>query len=225
METTCAKFLYTKGSSSIFQLFVSEVLLCDSSWSNAVVLLDSPVPLSTLFLDVIWMICLSVALVFMSILGCSSQNITPVDVTLPILWYMYLNKEDIFVITLFFHCFLPSHTYHPSSVGWMTSGRRKSCLMVFGVGGFSSGRCSLAGWCITDSRRSLVSSPTYPAWFSRLTWISWRSITTIFDNSRYSWKTCGQHAGDEPKIKYCRSFNSFVSNLSLRSEDISFFFI
>lgn len=191
METTCTKFLYTKGSSSIFQLFVSEVLLCDTSCGCS---LDSLVPLSTLFLDVIWTFCLSVALVFMSILGCSSQNITPVDVTLPILWYMYLNKEDIFVITLL--SFLPSLPHLSPFLHEVDGGCRKSCLMVFGVGGFSSGRCSLAGCCITDSRRSLVSSPTYPAWLSRLTWISWRSITTIFDNSRYSWKTCGQHAGD-----------------------------
>lgn len=82
------KVLYTKDSSFIFQLFVSQVLLSDSIWSNAVVLLHSSVPLSTLFLDVI--------LMFLS-LNCSgfdvtpwmfhysSHNITPVDVTLPIL--------------------------------------------------------------------------------------------------------------------------------------------
>lgn len=119
---------------------------------------------------------------------CSSHNITPLDVNSShLVIYIYLNKEDLLVITLYF--FLPSLFTLPPWDGW-------SCLMVFGVGGFSSGWCSLAGWCITDSRRSLVSSPTYPSWLARHTWISLRSITSIFDNSRYSWKTCGQQRGD-----------------------------
>lgn len=107
----------------------------------------------------------------------------------------------------------------------MASGCRKSCLMVFGVGGFSSDRCSLAGWCITDSRSSLVPSPTCPAWLSRLTWISWRSITAIFNNSRYPWKTCWQRTGNEPKAKCCSSFNGFVTDSCfLRWENISYSF-
>ncbi len=173
METTCTKFLYTKDSSFIFQLFVSQVLLCDTVVFGAMQLFSWTLRCLCPLLDVI--------LMFLS-LGCSgvhvtlwmflysSQNITPVDVTLPILWHMYLNKEDIFCDPSL--SFLPSLTYHPSPLGWMASGRSKSCLMVFGVGGFSSDRCSLAGRCITDSRRSLVPSPTYPAWLSRLTWIS-----------------------------------------------------
>lgn len=42
METACTKFLYTKDS-FIFQMFVSQVLLCEAVvlGSNAVVLLDS----------------------------------------------------------------------------------------------------------------------------------------------------------------------------------------
>lgn len=76
--------------------------------------------------------------------------------------------------------------------GWTASGHRKSCLMVFGVGGFSSCCCSLTGWCVTDARRSLVPSSTHSARLSRLTWISWRTIAAIFDNSRYSWETWGQ---------------------------------
>lgn len=32
----------------------------------------------------------------------------------------------------------------------------------------------------------------HSARLSRLTWISWRTITAIFDNSKYSWETWGQ---------------------------------
>lgn len=68
-------FYTQKDSSFIFQLFVSQVLFCDTVVFGA---MDSSVPLSTLFLDVILMFFVSVDLVFMSLLGCSSQNITPV---------------------------------------------------------------------------------------------------------------------------------------------------
>lgn len=61
-ETTCTKFLYTKDSSFIFQLFVSQVLLCDT------VHMDSSVLLSTSILDVILMI-LS--------LSCSGIHVNP----------------------------------------------------------------------------------------------------------------------------------------------------
>lgn len=55
-------FLYTKDSSFIFQLFVSQVLLCDT------VHMDSSVLLSTSILDVILMI-LS--------LSCSGIHVNP----------------------------------------------------------------------------------------------------------------------------------------------------
>lgn len=115
-------------------------------------------------------------------------------------WHIYLNKEDDLPITL--PSFLPSLTLRPSSVGWMAAGCRKSCLMVFGVGRFPCRYCSLAGWCVTDSGRSLVPSPTYPACLARLAWISWRTIAPILDSSRYSWKTCGQHTGFRKLLLY-----------------------
>lgn len=46
VEATCTKFLYTKDSSFTFQVFVSQVLSCDSTWINAVVLLHFSLPLS-----------------------------------------------------------------------------------------------------------------------------------------------------------------------------------
>lgn len=81
---------YTKRTHhSCFQLFVSQVLLCDSIWSNAVVLLHSSVPLSTLFMDIILIFFLSLSCSVIHVTPLmflySSQNITPVDVTLPIL--------------------------------------------------------------------------------------------------------------------------------------------
>lgn len=103
-------------------------------------------------------------------------------------------QTSVFVcFFLFFHHFLPPHW--PSSLPGCRqvgggSGRRGSSLIVLGVGGLSNRCCSLTGRRVTDSWRSLVSGPAHPAWFSRLTWISWRTITTVFDNSRYSWKTC-----------------------------------
>lgn len=110
--------------------------------------------------------------------------------TAPILWHMYLNKEDVLPIAL--PPLPPSLTLWPSPLGWTVAGFRKSRLMVFWVGRLSCGCCSLAGWCVTDSGRSLVSSPTYPACLTRLTRIPRWSITAILDSSRYSWKTCGE---------------------------------
>lgn len=100
-------------------------------------------------------------------------------------------QTSVFVcFFLFFHHFLPPHW--PSSLPGcrQVGGQRESSLIVLGVGGLSNRCCSLTGRRVTDSWRSLVSGPAHPAWFSRLTWISWRTITTVFDNSRYSWKTC-----------------------------------
>lgn len=192
-------FIHVKHPSFIFQTSVSQVSLNDVIFWRMQLFCPFSVPLSPLFLDFIGVflsLCCSGAHVSPWMFLSSSQNITPVDVNSSQMWYMHLNKEDIVVITL--HFLFPS-LITPPSFGWMASGCRNSCLMVFGVGGFSSGWCSLAGWCVTDSRRSLVPSPSYPAWFSRLTRISWRSITPIFDNPRYSWKSCGHHRSDRSK--------------------------
>lgn len=129
-------------------------------------------------------------MILISICGCSSKNITPVDVDCSHLVTYLLNKDDVSPITL--PPLPPSLTVWLSPLGWAVAGVRKSCLMVFGVWRLSCGCCSLAGWCVTDSRRSLVSSSTYPACLARLTWISWWSITAVLDGSRYSWKTCGE---------------------------------
>lgn len=175
-------------------LTVSQVLLCDT----AVVLLDSSVPLSSIFLDFISVFLSPVALVLMSIVGCSSVPLRTAHqlmLTPPIWWYVYWNKEDFFfVITLSVHSLFPAVIARPPR--WRQVSR-ESRLMVFRVGGFSSCCCSLTGRCVTDSRRSLVPSSSNSAWLSRLAWISWRSITAIFDNSRYSKDTCRQGSGDE----------------------------
>lgn len=99
---------------------------------------------------------------------------------------MYLNKDDFS-----YHSLLFIFPYRSSS-RWMASGRGKSRLMVFGVGGFPGYYCSLTGCCVTDARRSLVPGSTHSARLSRLTWVSWRSIAAVFDNSRYSWETWRQ---------------------------------
>lgn len=117
------------------------------------------------------------------------KNITPSDVTLPNLWCMYLNKEDFFCGHSLLSFLLSSLITLTSE--WMVSECRTLCLIVFGVRGFPSRWCSLTSWCVTDSRRSLVPSPAYSALLSGLTWISWRAIAPIFNNSRYPWKTCG----------------------------------
>lgn len=127
----------------------------------------------------------------------------------PILWHMYSNKEDTWPISPSLHCLFHSLFGRPLWEGrWQLS--RKSCLMVFGVGGLSCGCCSLAGWCVTDSRRSLVSSPTYPACLARLARISLWSVTAILDGSRYSWKTCGERTPltkvVHPSIHFYTSF-------------------
>lgn len=86
VEATCTKFLYTKDSSFTFQAFVSQVLLCDSTWINAVVLLHFSLPLSVSFLDVILifvLFCLSLSCsgvhVTRGMFLYSFQNITPSD--------------------------------------------------------------------------------------------------------------------------------------------------
>lgn len=53
VEATCTKFLYTKDSSFTFQVFVSQVLSCDSTWINAVVLLHFSLPLSISYHNVV----------------------------------------------------------------------------------------------------------------------------------------------------------------------------
>lgn len=133
------------------------------------------------------------------------------DVTLAISWYLYLNKEDIFCDrSPFLLSFLPSLITLPSS-GWTAAACRRWRLMVFGVGGLPSGRCSLAGRRVTDSRRSLVPRPAHPAGLSGLAWISRRPVTAIFNNSRYSWKTCGQREGNEQKAKWTHLTSETIS--------------
>lgn len=193
VEATCTKFLYTKDSSFTFQVFVSQVLSCDSTWINAVVLLHFSLPLSISYHNVVCLFFLSLSCADVHVTCCMFlyfvKNITPSDVTLPSLWCMYLNKEDFFCGHSLLSFLLSSLITLTSE--WMVSGCRNLCLIVFGVRGFPSRWCSLTSWRVTDSRRSLVPSPAYSAWLSGLTWISWRAIAPIFNNSRYPWKTCG----------------------------------
>lgn len=82
----------------------------------------------------------------------------------------------------------------------MASGRRKSCLMVFGVGGFSGCCCSLTGGRVADARRPLVPCSTHSARLSGLAWVSWRSVAAVFDNSRYSRETWAQKMKGGPGL-------------------------
>lgn len=113
---------YTQTDPSfIFQMSVSQVSLNDIVvfWSNAVVLLSFSVSLSPSLLDFIWVfLSLSCSGIHVSpwMFLYSSQNITPVDVISSHMWYMHLNKEDIFVITL--HFFFPSLITLPPWDGW-----------------------------------------------------------------------------------------------------------
>lgn len=110
MVTACTKFLYTKDSLFMFQLFVSQVLFCKSTRINAVVLLHFSGPLSSLYLGVILM-------VVMSLLGCFSPNISHLlMLLLPSCDTCIQIKRTFFVITLSSHSFLfLSSLYHPSS--------------------------------------------------------------------------------------------------------------
>lgn len=85
METACTEFLYTKDSS--FSTFVSQVFLCDT------VVFGS----KTMFFCCSFHLSLDVILMFPSLVcvdthlipGCSSQNITPVDVICSQLTYLF----------------------------------------------------------------------------------------------------------------------------------------
>lgn len=182
-------FYTQKDSSFTFQPFVSQVLLCDGTRINAVVLLRFHF-ISGRHLDIcfaFFSLSCSGVRVTREMFLYSFQNIAPSD--LPNLWCMYLNKEDLFCGHSFLSFLLSSLITFPPRSGWCQC--RKLCLIVFGAGGFPSRWCSLASWRVTDSRRSLVPSPACSAWLSRLTRISWRAITAVFNNSRYPRKTCG----------------------------------
>lgn len=72
--------------------------------------------------------------------------------------------------------------------------------MVLGIGGFPMDICTLAGGSVTDSWGARVPSPSCPTCLSGLPWISWGSVTPIFDDSKHSWDTYGQNVGDEPSF-------------------------
>jgi len=115
MATTCTKFLYTKG-------LINVPVVCRSSLVMWNTVIHGAMQLISWTLLCRWMS----SWCFLSRVHVTPGTFPPFlskyhlfDVTLPILWYIYLNKEDIFVWSLF----LPSLAYHPSS------------FFVFGAGG------------------------------------------------------------------------------------------
>lgn len=75
--------------------------------------------------------------------------------------------------------------------------------MVLGIGGFPMDICPLAGGSVADSWGARVPGPSCPTCLSGFSWISWGSVTPVFDDSKYSWNSFGHRnksAGNEPSL-------------------------
>jgi len=161
-ETTCTKFLHTKGFRNKLNGLqaLCPLLPClGSSLISGGIRSDTSVLLSLLLSALLlfgWDLVFSLLDVYVTcalFLYFSCFKKREKNLMLPFSschsWNIYIKRKChvIFLSSSFLLSFLHSHSHVSPRRGWMLSGCiwEISCLMVFRVGGFPSGLCPLAG--------------------------------------------------------------------------------